>query len=130
MSNRWASNGQTPGVLETAAIQAGIDQVMRSVAAERYNPNTVLPPPTVTVANAPKVVTAEEPAAIDLRIPPGQSAIHALADHYLGPGVPPTLASIRAQIQALTPEQRATLLLSPTLRPELRAMLEEAEAKP
>ena len=63
---------------------------------------------------------------IDLRSRP--SYADAVAVAMIDQAHPPGLAGIRASIQALTSAQRAEMLLSPTLKPELRAMLEEAEA--
>jgi hypothetical protein len=136
-SNRWASDGISPGALELAMIQRGIDQTIRAVAADRYDPIRSQPSAgTVTVANAPRVApnpetpsTRSERDEIDLRIPPGQNAIRALCDHFLPPA-PPTLASIRASIAAIPSAMRKEMLQSPTLKAELRAMLEEAEARP
>jgi hypothetical protein len=131
------SHADMPGAEENRRIQAGIDAVMRDVIADRYNPINSLPKAqTVTVANAPRVTTAgeergwadEKPLASPMPNGSFIESVHgAMIDHHLGPALP-ALTPIRATIQALTPEQRGALLRSSGLRPELRAMLMEAEA--
>jgi hypothetical protein len=110
MSNRWADNGSTPGVLERAEIERQIDATIRAVAADRYNPTTALPrSPTVTVVGAPKVVDGDRGwvAPEPLASPPGQETIRAMCDAALPHG---RVARMRAQFAALSPEQQATML--------------------
>jgi hypothetical protein len=131
------SHADMPGAEENRRIQAGIDAVMRDVIADRYNPINSLPKAqTVTVANAPRVTTAgeergwadEKPLASPMPNGSFIESVHgAMIDHHLGPALP-ALASIRATIQALSSAQRAEMLRSPTLRPELRVLIEEADA--
>jgi hypothetical protein len=83
---------------EDRAIQAGIARTMRDVIRDRC-PTAQQPMPTVSVANAPRVVDADAPRGTGWRDPaplaspsaPGSSterAIAALTDHALGPAVP------------------------------------------
>ena len=58
--DRW-SHAEMPSGEELARIQRGINATMGAIIADRYSPHTVLPrSETVTVASAPKVVTAGE----------------------------------------------------------------------
>jgi hypothetical protein len=129
MSNRWKSDGVSPGVLEAEAIQRGIDATIRAIAADRYNPTTALPrAQTVTVVGAPKVVDGDRGwvAPEPLASPPGQETIRAMCDAALPHG---RVARMRAQFAKLSPEQQATLLRGMDAEPggaALRAMLEAA----
>ena len=59
--DRW-THADMPQGEELARIQRGIDETMAAIIADRYNPANSLPrSETVTVASAPKVVTAGEP---------------------------------------------------------------------
>jgi hypothetical protein len=95
---------------ELARIQRGIDQTIRAVAADRYNPTALPRSETVTVVGAPKVAgepdrgwQREQP----ITSPPGQSAIERLVNAALPH---PGMEQIKAQIRALTPAQRVQLL--------------------
>jgi hypothetical protein len=144
-SNRWADNGSVPGAHETAMIQHQIGRVMGDVMmdARRSNPNALLPVTPVKPVGAVSVAPNPEPVStrgwrdeIDLRLPPGQDAIRALADHFLpGPALTleQTLAQMRGVIRGLTAEQRAQALVVLEGRKDqpsylqLKALLEEAK---
>jgi hypothetical protein len=115
-SNRWASDGSSPGPHETAMIQHQIGQVIGDVVmdARRSNPNALLPVTPVKPVGAVSVAANPEPVStrgwgneIDLRLPPGQAAIQALCDAALPHG---PLAALKARIAGLSAEQRAALL--------------------
>jgi hypothetical protein len=151
--DRWGHEGMPTGE-EARRIQEGISRTLSDIVADRYNPIHGLPPsPTVTVVGATEVKTAFEPGGgrgwqrerpIESPMPNGsfiERVVGGMIDHTLGPALPPpTLASIRAQIQALTSEQRQEMLakaearrakpgyVEEPARAQLRAMLEEAEA--
>jgi hypothetical protein len=128
--DRWSHDGAPQGE-ELARIQRGIDQTIRAIAADRYNPTALPRAPTVTVVGAPTV--GERPLTSPM--PNGsfiEGVIGGMIDHALGPALPQEAmrARLRAQIRALSPEQRAALLRGIEGEPhakELWALIEAAQ---
>jgi hypothetical protein len=95
--NRGVPFERQPGA-DNAVLQAGIDAAMREVIRSRYNPNALRRPETTTVANAPRVVDADQPKRgrgwqeekpLEPVVRPGSSAdraISAMIDQALPPG--------------------------------------------
>jgi hypothetical protein len=130
--DRWSREGMPTGA-EADRIQAGINATMADVVGRDARAPGLPPSPTVRVAGAVQVT---EPIAgrgwaneVPFASPPGQDAIERLVNAALPPGPAAGLASIRAQIRALTPAQREQLLgqikaSNDPLAGELRALVE------
>jgi hypothetical protein len=135
------SYADMPEGAELARIQRGINDTMRAIVTDRYNPANSLPPsPTVTVVGATEAKTAFEPGGgrgwaepRPITSPPGQEAIERLVNAALPPGPAQQLEGIRVTIGRMSPEQRAhasAWLAGRNDHPlcaDVRAMLEEAE---
>ena len=87
--DRW-SHADTPSGDELARINKGINDTMRAIISDRYNPTNSLPRSgAVTVVGAPKVETAGERGWAEQRpltSPPGQDAIERLVNAELPHG--------------------------------------------
>jgi hypothetical protein len=133
-----------PEGAELAHVQRGINDTMRAIVTDRYNPTNGLPPsPTVTVVGATEVKTAFDPGGgrgwaepRPITSPPGQEAIERLVNAALPHGpqfksAADPLEAMRVQIRGLSPEQRAQTLKHVETRKgqpfylEIKALLEE-----